>query len=511
MTDKLRSIYANLNPLDHRYARDEKVFSKLSPYFSEESRLKMEARVEVALVAALHQEGLAPAAAVKETQSAVEKITAAAVYREEEKTRHNTRALVNCLRQNVSPENRQYIHLGATSFDIIDNGAVLRYRSFTREVLLPELIELTDKLLEIAQREKETPQVGRTHGQQAVPLTFGYYLAGFVSRLGQRIEEIVFRTNSLRGKFSGAVGAYNALDLLVDDPLAFEKNLLASLDLKPAEHSSQILPPEPLTDYFHSLVSTLGVLADLSDDMRHLQRSEISEVGEAFEENQVGSSTMPQKRNPINFENVKGSWKTFLPRMFTIYQDQLSEHQRDLTNSTTARYYPEIPIGLFLAAHRLNKVFKRFVVDNRQMNSNLAAGSSLLAAEPLYILLAREGHPDAHEAVRQLTLKVENHLEANSTKNNSKVSKINRYDSLDSINTKENKANKDINNNTTKLLWEFACQDTDLQPYLSAFSDREKNLLQNSARYLGRSAEKTEIITERWRQKLNDIKRKLKD
>jgi len=511
MTEKLRSIFANLSPLDHRYSRDEDIFNKLAGYFSEESRLKMEARVEAALVAALNEEGLAPAAAVKEIEIAVDKITAAAVYREEEKTRHNTRALVNCLRQEVSPENRQYIHLGATSFDIIDNGAILRYQNFTREVLLPELIELTETLLEIAKREKETPQVGRTHGQQAVPLTFGYYLAGFVSRLGQRIEEILNRTSSLKGKFSGAVGSYNALDLLVDDPPAFEENLLNSLGLKPAEHSTQILPPEYLTDYFHSLVSTLGVLADLSDDMRHLQRSEISEVGEAFQEDQVGSSTMPQKRNPINFENVKGSWKTFLPRMFTVYQDQLSEHQRDLTNSTTARYYPEIPIGLFLAAHRLNRVFKRFVVDKKQMKSNLAAGKSLLAAEPLYILLAREGHPDAHEAVRQLTLKVENQLKANSIKNSTKVNNMDSKDKLNIINKKENITSKDINKNKTNSLWEFARQNPELQPYLKSFSDQEKNLLQNPELYLGRSTEKTEIITNRWQKKLNDIKNSLKD
>jgi len=496
MTDKLRSIYANLSPLDHRYSRDDQTFNQLAGYFSEESRLKMEARVEAALVAALHQEGLAPASAVEEVEAAVNKITAEDVYQEEKKTRHNTRALVNCLRQQVSPENRQYIHLGATSFDIIDNAAVLRYKNFTRDVLIPELVDLTETLLEIAQKEKETPQVGRTHGQHAVPITFGYYLSGFVSRLGQRIEEIREKADSLRGKFSGAVGAYNALDLLVDDPLAFEENLLASLNLKPAEHSSQILPPEHLTDYFHSLVSTLGVLADLSDDMRHLQRSEISEVGEAFQEDQVGSSTMPQKRNPINFENVKGSWKTFLPRIFTIYQDQLSEHQRDLTNSTTSRYYPEIPIGLFLAARRLLKVFKRFAVDRSQMQANLRTGSNLLAAEPLYILLAREGHPDAHEAVRKLTLKVEDHLKTEDFQDSGDDKPITRIDGQDK---------------KPNLLWELARRDQDILPYLENLSLREKKLLQKPELYLGRSAEKTDIITSRWQQRLSELKNNLKD
>ena len=115
---------------------------------------------------------------------------------------------------------------------------------------------------------------------------------------------------------------------------------MKSLNLKPAKITTQIIPPETLTDFLHSIVSSFSVLANYARDMRNLQRSEIGEVGEPYEEEQVGSSTMPQKRNPINFENVESAWKKFMPQMVTVYLDQVSEHQRDLTNSLTQRYIP---------------------------------------------------------------------------------------------------------------------------------------------------------------------------
>src|SRR5690606_11352818 len=123
----------------------------------------------------------------------------------------------------------------------------------------------------------------------------------------------------------------------------------------PGEHATQVGAPEYITDYVHALVSCFGVLANFADDMRHLQRSEIGETGEAFDPLQVGSSTMPHKRNPWNFEHVKSLWKTFMPRMTTVYMDQISEHQRDLTNSAPSSIVMEVSGGLALAAGRLRR------------------------------------------------------------------------------------------------------------------------------------------------------------
>jgi len=462
-----RNIFDNLSPLDHRYSRGEN-FNLLSNYFSEEARFKWEARVELALVKTLVDFNIAPKAAVKQMEEAVESISADEVYQEEEKTKHNTRALVNCLRDKVDSEYRQFIHLGATSFDIVDNAAILRYKAFNDEVLIPALKELIVNIIKIAYREKATVQLGRTHGQAAVPITFGYYMAGFISRLGNRLESLKKFSDSLSGQFSGAVGAYNSLSLLVDQPVRFEAELLAKLELKRSEHSTQIIPPEKLTDYIHGVVSTFGVIADLSDDFRHLQRSEISETGEAFSEDQVGSSTMPQKRNPINFENIKSSWKVTVPKMITVYMDQLCEHQRDLTNSSSARYYPEIISHLFLAIRRLNRVMARLVVDHENLKSNLDNHKDMILAEPLYIMLAREGHPDAHEAVRKLTLKSEE---------------------------------------TGKKVLELVKENKDLLKYFNKLNAKEKKILEDPANYTGAAVMETEKIVDNWSDRLN-IERK---
>ncbi len=462
-----RNVFNNLSPLDHRYSLRNK-FQILSQYFSEEARFEWESTVELALIETLVEFNIAPVEAVNQMKKAVEYISADEVYKEEEKTKHNTRALVNCLREKVDSEYRQYIHLGATSFDIVDTAAILRYKNFNDEILIPALKELIEKISEVAYREKETVQLGRTHGQAAVPITFGYYLSGFVSRLGNRLEKLKNYSSELTGQFSGAVGAYNSLSLLVDDPIEFETALLDKLGLKRSEHSTQIIPPEKLTDYIHGIISTFGVIADLSDDFRHLQRSEISETGEAFSEEQVGSSTMPQKRNPINFENIKSSWKVTVPKIITVYMDQLCEHQRDLTNSSSARYYPEIISHLFLAIKRLDRVMARLVVDHENLKRNLDNHKDMILAEPLYIMLAREGHPDAHEAIRKLTLKSEE---------------------------------------TGKTVLELVEGDKDLLKYFDKLTTNEKEILKNPANYTGSALNQTEVIVNNWLDRLN-IERK---
>jgi adenylosuccinate lyase len=266
---------------------------------------------------------------------------------------------------------------------------------------------LERELVAIAEREADTVQIGRTHGQHAVPITFGFAMAEHVARLGERTVALQSAAERLVGKVSGAVGAYNASSLFFDDPMEFEREVLAELGLTPGSHSTQIVAAEPLCDLIHVLTSVLGVMANLADDMRHLQRTEIAEVGEAFGERQVGSSTMPHKRNPWNFENVKAFFKAFAPRVVTQYLDQLSEHQRDLTNSATNRFLPELVVAVYCCADRLTRVMSRLVVDRESMARNLALSRGLVAAEPLYVILAGLGHPDAHEAVRVLTLESE--------------------------------------------------------------------------------------------------------
>lgn len=458
-----RNIFANLSPLDHRYSLNQAEYAQYSKYLSEEAKIRYQARVEVALVKVLVRQGICPQAIADQIEAAVRGLRPEEVYAEEGKTRHNIRALVNCIQQRVSSEARPYVHFTATSFDIVDTANSLCYKEVSRELIIPTLLKLQTILMEIAIREKETVQIGRTHGQHAVPITFGFAVAEYVSRLGNRIEAIKESSQRLKGKIAGAVGAYNASHLFFDEPEEFEAQVLAELGLEAASHSTQIVEPEFLTDFFHSLISCFGVLASLSDDMRHLQRSEISEIGEYFAEDQVGSSTMPHKRNPVNYENIKSLWKQFMPRMLTLYQDQLSEHQRDLTNSASSRFNPEIIVGLLSAAKRLSGVLQQLAVDHQSIRRNLELNRELIIAEPLYILLASYGHPDAHEVVRKLT------LEARQRK-------------------------------TT--LRELVQVKAELKPYWDIFTPKQREVLLRPEKYTGIAAEKTERVVNYWREQL---------
>ncbi len=406
-----RGIYLNLSPLDHRYSlSNPELFRSLSALLGEEASVRSCARVEVALLKALLRQ--APPAEPDPGLSAAldraaEEIEPAQVYAEEKKTQHNIRALVNVLKRALPQPVKHLLHLGATSADILDTAAALRFRDALRRVILPLLCELEDVLIGRCREEADTPQIGRTHGQHAVPLTFGFALAEYVSRLGESIVRIRDRTAELRGKLAGAVGAYNATSLLVKDPLRLEREFLEGLDLSPSEHSTQLVEPEYLLRLLLEMNVAFGVVANLADDLRNLQRTEIGEVREEFAAAQVGSSTMPQKRNPWNSEHVKSLWKAFSPRVGTFFMDQISDHQRDLTNSASSRFVAEYLAGFAFAVDRMRAVVSSLVVDRARMARNISMTGDLAFSESVYVLIGLGGDPEAHERVRAASLKAE--------------------------------------------------------------------------------------------------------
>ena len=447
-----------VSPIDFRYY--DKRFAE---FLSENARVRYQARVEAALAEALAKQKVCSASVAKEISMAAENVKAVEVYGEEKRIKHDVRALANVLRSRVSKKAKPFVHLGATSYDIVDTASALRFKEATEQLVVPSLKALEKTLIKLSLRYKGTVQIGRTHGQHAVPITFGFALSEYASRLGNRINEIERKKDSLPGKFSGAVGAYNASSLVVPNPVKLEQDIMRSLGLQVSTHSTQIVEPESLADLMHAFVSAFSVLANLADDLRHLQRSEISEVAEEFSSNQVGSSTMPHKRNPINFENVKSLWKEFMPRMGTVYLDSVSEHQRDLTNSASARFLPEIVAGLVFAAGRLDGSCSKLVVDKKAMKENFGKSKEAIVAEPLYIFLASHGHANSHEAVRKLTIK-----------------------SIES----------------GKGVLELAVENKDLKPFLKLFSKKQLKLLENPETYVGLSVKVTEAVCRHWKKEL---------
>jgi len=447
--------YSSLDPLDSRYYDPE-----IARYLSERSRITYQAYVEAALGQALAEFEICSEDVAQEIELAAAKVTAEAVTAEEKTTKHDVKALVNCLKAEVSDQAKPYVHFGATSYDIVATALSLQLRAAVNELVVPRLISLEKTLLGLTKNYAETVQIGRTHGQHAVPITFGFSIAEYVSRLGENIVALQDLSKELRGKFSGAVGAYNALKLFVDEPIKFEKTVLGNLNLEPAPYSTQIIPAENYVRLLDELTITAGIMANLSHDMRHLQRTEIAEVRESFEPGQTGSSTMSHKRNPWNFENVVSLSKQVTAQLVNANLNLSSEHQRDLTDSASARFYGVILACVASMAKRLDKVMSKLEVDEENMQRNLHMSGGAIASEPLYLLLEKYGHTTAHE-----------------------VSKVLAHQALEN----------------GKSLYEVASQDAAIADYFTKFTEAEVQIIQKPDRYYtGLAAQKAQAVYDHW-------------
>ncbi|MSQ95071.1 MAG: adenylosuccinate lyase [Gemmataceae bacterium] len=460
------------SPFDARYYfADRAFFDKLSPYVSENAQVRYLARVEAALAQTLADYGVCPKKAAAEIARAAQAVKPEEVYEEERRIQHNIRALVNCIGKQVSATAKPYVHLFATSADIMDTARALCLVEVTRNVIVPDLIALEKQLIRLARTHAGTPQMGRTHGQHAVPMTFGFAVALYVSRVGQRIESIVQAAQNLRGKFAGAVGAYNALALLSKKPAEIEAALMEKLGLTPPEISTQVTQPEYIADYVYALTACWGVFANLADDFRHLQRSEIRELKDRKASDPktqiVGSSTMPHKVNPKDFENVKSMWKAYVPRLLTVLMDQISEHQRDLTNSASMRFVMEHVAAFAYAIHRLSMTLDAVEPDVARMREVLDGGKDPITAEPLYVLLAMHGHPEGHEKARVLA-------------RDARIQK--------------------------RPLSQLLREDKSIAKYLAKMTAEQLAILDDPAKYLGAAEQRTRAICDEWEAKISQFK-----
>jgi adenylosuccinate lyase len=236
---------------------------------------------------------------------------------------------------------------------------------------------------------------------------------------------------------------------------------MAELGLDCERISTQIVAGDAKCDFIHAVVSAFSVLANLADDFRNLQRTEIGELREHFAaQEQVGSSTMPHKANPVSFENVKSIYKAFLPRVLTAYLDQISEHQRDLTNSASQRFIPELLNAFTYAVRRMRRALEKIYVDRERMREKL---SDVVLAEALYVLLAAHGFPEAYEYVKSLVWDA--HAQG-------------------------------------KEFMSIVWADAKLDKYLKKFSAQQLEVLRDPAHYCGIAAQKTVRVCEHWQKVL---------
>jgi len=322
----------------------------------------------------------------------------------EKEIRHDVMALVRAFAEICGPSGA-YIHLGATSYDIVDTARGLQLREAV-DIIARKLDRLELVLINASDRYKGTIMMGRTHGQHALPITFGLKLAVWmreVSRHIQRLNEC--RRRVVVGKMSGAVGTQAGLG---SKAMEIQDLTMKKLNMEATEVSTQIVQ----RDRHAELVCILAVIASSLDkfatEIRELQRTEIAEVFEPFEDRvQVGSSTMPHKRNPQLCERVCGLAKTMRGLVVPALENIPTWQERDLTQSSAERFIlPEACILTDYMLHTMIDVLSGLQVDEERMVKNLMLTEGLAMSEAVMMALAKKGmgRQDAHELVRRLTV-----------------------------------------------------------------------------------------------------------
>jgi adenylosuccinate lyase len=386
-----------VHPIDYRYGTPE-----MKRIWSEDSKIKRMVRVEMALLRALAKKGYLSEEEAREAKKKAFSVTPERVRQIEAEIKHDIMALVKAI---TEATNCKWIHFGATSNDIIDTATALQLRDSVK-ILEVKLRKLASLLADKALEYKEVVCLGRTHGQAALPVTYGFRFAIWASEIARhyiRLQQLKERL--LVGQMSGAVGTQAAFG---KDGFEIEEEVMRLLNLKPAIISSQIIPRDIYCEYIEFLANVATTLEKIALNFRLLQRAEVGEVMEKFEAKQVGSSTMPHKRNPIDCENICGIARVVRGFVEPQHQSAILWEERDLTNSSAERI--TLVEATVLTDHILTKMIKvvsgmALNIENIRRNLEIQRGLNLSEAVMIEMTKKGVGRQEAHEILRQAAMR----------------------------------------------------------------------------------------------------------
>ncbi|KAF1078266.1 adenylosuccinate lyase [Methanogenium sp. MK-MG] len=383
-----------IHPIDFRYGTPE-----MRAVWDEENRFRCVVSAEVGLAVAEAKAGVIPQAAADEIEAHAPDASLARAKVIEEEINHDMMAIVKALSE-VCGGSARWVHYGATSNDILDTATGLQVKD-SLGIIEQKLRTLLGVLLQRSIETKTLVCAGRTHGQIGVPTTYGLRFAIWASEVSRHIERLEqLRPRAAVGQMTGAVGTQASLG---DAGTAVMAHMMEYLGLTPVDVSSQIIQRDRFAEYIMFLANVATTLDKIALEVRMMQRSEIGELEEAFGKNQVGSSTMPHKRNPIKSEQVSGLSRIVRAMIEPALANNVLWDERDLTNSSCERVtFPEASI---LCDHILTVMTKvltglRIREDNIRKNLDLLHGVNM--AESVMIQLTKRGmdRQDAHEHVR---------------------------------------------------------------------------------------------------------------
>lgn len=323
------------------------------------------------------------------------------IHEIEEQTRHDVVAFTRAVSESLGEE-KKWIHYGLTSTDVVDTAWGVRLKK-ANAILLNDLKRIIEVIAEKAKKHKYSIMMGRTHGIHAEPTTFGLKCALWYAEMNRNLERFKKAAADVEyGKLSGSVGTFANI------PPEVEQYTCEKLGLTPAPVSTQTLQRDRHAYYLSTLALIGSTLEKIAVEIRHLQRSEVREVEEAFRKGQKGSSSMPHKRNPISSENISGCARVLRGYMMTAFENIPLWHERDISHSSAERIIiPDATILLDYMLNRFAGVIENLVVFEENMEANIWKTQGLVFSQRLLHKLIDKGMPreQAYDTVQPLAMK----------------------------------------------------------------------------------------------------------
>lgn len=387
-----------VHPIEFRY-----YYPEMRQIFTEEAKLQKWLDVEAALAWAHAQLGTIPLEAAEEIErkAKVELVKLERVKEIEAEIHHDLLAMVYAFEEVCDGDAGKYIHLGATSYDTEDTALALQLRE-ALAIIEDDLLSLLTVLLDQAEVHKRTVCIGRTHGQHALPMTYGMKFALWASEVARHLDRLdETRRRVLVGKMSGAIGTMASFG---DKGFEVQRLTMERLGLEPVMISNQIVQRDRHAEVQCNLALIAGTLDKIGREIRNLQRTEIAEVSEPV---RSPSSTMPHKRNPNRTERICGLSRVIRGSVVSSLETIALEHERDISNSSLERI--NIPEGFILTDYILRQMIsitQGLVFDHENIRRNLDLTLGLCLTERVMLELVKKGmgRQRAHEMMRRLAM-----------------------------------------------------------------------------------------------------------
>ena len=373
---------------------------RMSRIWQDEFKFKTMLDIEVLALEALSRQKKIPAEVPKRVKKKA-KFNLRAIKKIEAKTQHDVVAFVTNIAQNIGAD-AKYLHLGLTSSDLLDTTLGVQLNAAS-DILIDDLSKLLNLLAKKAKRYKEMVCIGRTHGVHAEPITFGLKLALWYDETKRNLGRLLQAKETVSiGKISGAVGTYANIEPEV------ETYICKKLGLKPANISTQIIQRDVYAQYIATLAIIGASLEKFSQEIRHLQRTEVREVEEPFGKGQKGSSAMPHKRNPVICERICGLARILRANVIPALENVSLWHERDISHSSVERVI--MPDSTILLDYMLNKfieVIDRLTVYPDNMLANLVKTKGLIFSQRVLLELMHKGmgRTPAYDLIQRCAMK----------------------------------------------------------------------------------------------------------